>query len=91
MTPSRPGEGVERWVLLDVDRNVLASAVVAAGFLVSTGYGQTPFGPLTRVVLVPAAVAVNLVPLSLLVAHVVRITTVARRTAAITPFISPGE
>jgi len=69
----------------------LVATLVALAFIVVTGYARTPVSPLTRLVLVPAAVGVGLVPLSLLATHVLRITTVARRTAAITPFLSPGE
>lgn len=81
--------------LADVSMLVMYTGLVAttlalAGLLV-TGYARTPLSPLARFVLVPFAVAVNLAPLAILVTHVMRITTVTRRTAAITPFISPGE
>lgn len=69
----------------------LVATMLALVSLVVTGYVRTPVSPLARFVLVPLAVAVNLAPLAVLVTHVMRITTVTRRTAAITPFISPGE
>lgn len=74
---------------------VMYAGLAATGFalasLVVTGYARTSLSPPVRFVFVPLAVAVNLAPLAILASHVMRITTVTRRTAAITPFISPGE
>ncbi len=67
------------------------ATVVSLVFLIFLGYAQSPLAPLTRIVLFPLAVSIGLVPLSLLIAHILRITTIARRTAAITPFISPEK
>lgn len=66
----------------------LVAVTVAVVFLVFVG--DVRGVPAGARALLPAAVAVNLAPLVLLFAHVLRIATVARRTAAITPFISPN-
>lgn len=69
----------------------LLAVIVAVVFLVVTGYKANPFPIWNYRFLIPLAVAVNLVPLTLLISHVLRISTVARRTAAITPFLAPTE
>lgn len=69
----------------------LIATMTALVFIVFSGDIRPSYARLARLVLLPLAVAINLVPLSLLLSHVVRITTIARRTAAITPFISPSE
>ena len=81
--------------LADIAKLVIYSGIIATittlVFLVFTGYNQTPISPLDRLILVPLSVSIGLVPLALLIAHVLRIITVARRTAAITPFLSPSD
>lgn len=67
----------------------LVATVVALAALVVTGYARTPLSSPMRLVFVPLAVGVNVAPLALLISHVMRITAVAKRTAAITPFLSP--
>lgn len=49
------------------------------------------FAPQTLTVLIPAMVTVSLAPLALLVAYVLRLATVAKRTAAISPFTTPEQ
>lgn len=80
--------------LADLSRLMLSTGLVAVvvslTLIVLSSFYAAPLPPLVRPVLVPATVAVALVPLTLLVTHVLRIATVARRTAAITPFLSPS-
>lgn len=67
----------------------LAAELVAITFLVVIGHAAT--APLVdQLLLIPLAVAVNLAPLGVLFAYFLRVATVANRTAAITPFISPN-
>ncbi|MFB6164617.1 MAG: hypothetical protein ABEJ31_05610 [Haloarculaceae archaeon] len=61
---------------------VLASVFVLRAFSASA----SAFTPLNLAVFVPVAITVSIAPLSVLFAYVVRISTVARRTVAITPF-----
>lgn len=79
--------------LADVSKLVmytgLVAVIVAIAALVVTGYRTSPYPYLQHLLLVPLAVTVTLVPLVLLISHVARIATVARRTAAITPFLAP--
>lgn len=67
------------------------ATVVALGALMATGYGSVPSAWWAGLLLVPVSVAINLLPIALLTTHVLRIATVARRTAAITPFIAPNS
>lgn len=69
----------------------LVAIVVAIFFIDFTGYRTTAFLYVQHLLLVPLAVTVNLVPLVVLISHVAPIATVARRTAAITPFLAPAE
>lgn len=79
--------------LADLSKLILyvgfVAELVALIFLLLAGYlGTAP--PLTgQRFLIPLAITINLAPLALLFAHVLRIATVARRTAAITPFLTP--
>lgn len=81
--------------LADLSRLMLSTGLVAVTvsltLLVLSSGNAEPLPPLLRPVLVPASVGIALVPLALLVTHVLRIATVARRTAAITPFLSPSK
>lgn len=81
--------------LADVSKLVmytgLVAVIVSIVFTVFTGYRTAPFRNSMNLFLVPLAVTITLTPLALLVSHVVRIATVARRTAAITPFLAPTE
>jgi len=81
--------------LADLSRLVLSTGVVAVvislTLIAVSSFYADPLPSLLRPVLVPATVGVALVPLALLVTHVMRIATVARRTAAITPFLSPSR
>lgn len=69
----------------------LVATILALVALVVTGYARTPLSPTMQFAFVPLAIGINLVPLALLISHVTRIATVAKRTAAITPFITPSE
>ncbi|NHN42715.1 hypothetical protein G9C85_13900 [Halorubellus sp. JP-L1] len=69
----------------------LLAVVVALALMVYAGYRVTLLPPAIHAVYIPVSVAVTLVPLALLITHVLRIATVARRTAAITPFLSPTK
>ena len=67
----------------------LVAEMVALSFLLYPGYlGVVPtlYG---QSFVVPLAATVSLAPLAILVVHVLRIATVAERTVAITPFLSP--
>lgn len=81
--------------LSDVSKLVMYTGLVAivvdVVFIVVTGYRTTAFPPMQHLLLVPLAVTISLAPFTLLVSHVVRIATVAQRTAAITPFLAPAE
>lgn len=63
--------------------------LIAVVTLIAVGYsaGTTFFGRYE--LLLPLAITINFAPLVLLSTHILRIATVARRTAAITPFITP--
>ena len=81
--------------LADISKLVMYSGlvalVVALVFLLVIGYTTRGISPQERLVLVPLAIVINLLPLVLLVTHMLRIATVARRTVAITPFIASTE
>lgn len=77
--------------LADLSRIVLFTGLLAMGasivFLASVGtLAAVPPSP-ARSLVVPVAVTVGLGPLAVLFTHVLRVATVARRTAAISPFI----
>jgi len=84
-----------RWELVDLSRAILYAAVPA--LLVSVGmilYGNDPaiatgatLGVDNLVWLTSGAVAVAVVPFAVLLAYVLRIATVAKRTLAIGPFV----
>jgi hypothetical protein len=84
-----------RWELVDLSRAILYAAVPA--LLVSVGmvlFGNDPavvsgatLGVPHLVLLVAGAVGVAVLPFALLVAYVLRIATVAKRTLAVGPFV----
>jgi len=83
-----------QWELIDLSRRMLASAVpallVAAGmvaFFDAERYAGSVLGVEVAVVWVAAAVAASLVPFALLLAYILRIATVTRRTLSVGPFI----
>jgi hypothetical protein len=83
-----------QWDLIDLSRGILATAVpallvaaTAIAFLDPATYRVTVAGRGTLILLVAAAVTVTLLPFLLLLAYVVRIATVAKRTLSIGPFI----
>jgi len=83
-----------QWDLIDLSRGILATAVPALlvatatiAFLDPKTYSVTVAGRETLIPLVAAAVTVTLLPFLLLLAYVVRIATVAKRTLSIGPFI----
>jgi len=63
--------------------------LVALSSLIYAGFLDVPGQVYDLPYLLPLAITVALAPLALLIAHVLRIATVAFRTAAITPFVSP--
>lgn len=67
----------------------LVAEIVALSFLIYTGYLRTLPPLIGQPFVIPVAITISLSPLALLVAHVLRIATVAQRTVAITPFLSP--
>jgi hypothetical protein len=81
--------------LADVSKLVMstgiAAVLVAMVFIVLTGYRTTELPFWGNTLVIPLGVFVTLVPLTLLISHVLRISAVARRTAAITPFLAPTE
>jgi hypothetical protein len=83
-----------QWALIDLSRRILASAVPAllvaaamVAFFDAGGYGGTVLGVESLVLLVAAAVAASLVPFALLLAYILRIATVTKRTLSVGPFI----
>lgn len=68
----------------------LVAEVVSLSFLLYTGYLVSLPSLTGQPFIIPLAVTVSLAPLAILVAHVLRIATVAQRTVAITPFLSPN-
>ncbi|GAA0536568.1 hypothetical protein ABNG02_11985 [Halorubrum ejinorense] len=83
-----------QWELIDLSRRMLAAAVpallVAAGmvaFFDAAAPATTAFGVEAVVVWVAAAAAASLVPFALLLAYILRIATVTKRTLSIGPFI----
>ena len=77
--------------LADLSRIVLLTGLVAMGasiaFLATVGsLAALPQSP-ARSLVVPLAVTLGLGPLAVLLTHVLRVATVARRTAAISPFV----
>lgn len=81
--------------LADVSKLVMYSGlvaiVVALLALLFVGYAERGISPRARLGLLPLAIVINLAPLVLLVTHILRIATVARRTVAITPFVASEE
>jgi hypothetical protein len=79
--------------LADVSRLLvyvgLPAEMIAITVLVMVGAPELAPPILGTPLVVPLAITANLAPLTVLAAHVLRIATVARRTAAITPFITP--
>ncbi|MFB6130893.1 MAG: hypothetical protein ABEJ28_08745 [Salinigranum sp.] len=69
----------------------LVAVLVALAFIAVAGSPETTIPFSRSVLLVPLAVGVDLIPLALLISHVLRIAAVARRTAAITPFLAPTD
>ena len=84
-----------QWELIDLSRVVLYAAVPALLVSVSmilyvdtlAAVGGSVFGVETLVWVTSAATAVAVLPFALLLAYVLRITTVAKRTLAIGPFV----
>ncbi|VTT87376.1 unknown [Halorubrum sp. DM2] len=83
-----------QWELIDLSRQMLASAVPAllaaaamVAFFDPTAYGGSVGGAQTVVVAVAVATAVSLVPFAILLAYILRIATVTKRTLSIGPFI----
>lgn len=65
------------------------AVVVSLAFIAYAAFLQGGSPVVGTAVVLPAAIAVGLAPFALLVAHVLRIATVAEHTVAITPFHSP--
>jgi hypothetical protein len=83
-----------QWELIDLSRRMLASAVPAlltaaamVAFFDAGLYGGSPLGVEGVVIWVAGAVAVSLVPFALLLAYILRIATVTKRTLSVGPFI----
>ena len=83
-----------QWELIDLSRRMLASAVPAllvaaamVAFFDAERYAGSLLGVESVVLWVAAAVAASLVPFALLLAYILRIATVTKRTLSIGPFI----
>lgn len=63
--------------------------VVALSFLMYAGYLSVRPPLLGQAFVIPLSVTLSLAPLAILLSHVLRIATIAERTVAITPFLSP--
>ncbi|QCS42912.1 hypothetical protein [Natrinema versiforme] len=63
---------------------------IAALFVMTVATGP-PFGRPVRAVVFPIAVAVGVLPLTILFSYILRTATVTERTAAITPFTTPEQ
>lgn len=70
---------------------IVSISTLAATFMLFTGGGEATVPRGVLHVLVPAVVAVGLVPLAVLFSYIVRTATVTRRTAAIIPFTTPTQ
>jgi len=83
-----------QWELIDLSRRILALSIpslLVAGSMIAffdaATYGATVAGTGTLVFVVAAATTVAVAPFMLLLAYVVRIATVAKRTLSIGPFV----
>ncbi|WP_458188239.1 hypothetical protein [Haladaptatus sp. NG-WS-4] len=83
-----------QWALIDLSQMILYAAIpalfVAGGMLAFVGSGTfdgTTFGFTNILLVVSGAFTITLVPFLLLVAYILRIATVAKRTLAIGPLI----
>ena len=83
-----------QWELIDLSRRMLAAAVPAllvaaamVAFFDAAAPATAPFGVEAVVIWVAAAAAASLVPFALLLAYILRIATVTKRTLSIGPFI----
>lgn len=65
------------------------AVVVSLAFIAYAAFLQGDPPVVGTAVVLPAAIAIGLAPFALLVAHVLRVATVAEHTVAITPFHSP--
>lgn len=65
--------------------------VVIGGLLLLTASGGTSLSYTTLSIVVPAIITVGLLPLVVLFSVILRVATVAKRTAATMPFTTPGQ
>ena len=81
--------------LADLSNGVMATGlvavIVALTFIAWLGNLSGSDSSWASPFLLPTGVMVTLFPLALLISHVFRIATIARRTAAITPFLAPSQ
>lgn len=83
-----------QWALIDLSRTMLyaslpalVTAIAGIIYLEPTLFPGTVLGVKTLIVVVSAAVAVSLLPFAVLLAYILRIVTVTKRTLSIGPFI----